>query len=213
MRDYVLTKLFRTISLLAFLLSATIANANLVTNGDFESGNQNFITTYESGIGVGEQRYNVTTDPSLHHWAATSYGDHTTGSGNMMAVNAATSANQLLWGQEVTLIENTDYEFSIWVSSWTPTEPANLEFDIGGISLGSVNAPSDTGTWEQYLYSFNSGATSGSALLSIVDTTSMASGDDFAIDDISLRVVPVPAAIWLFLSGLAAITLRFKRAA
>jgi hypothetical protein len=209
MRDCILAKLLKTASPLAFLCLATMANANIVTNGDFESGDQDFLTDYTLGIGITAQRYNVTTNPSLHHVAATSYGDHTSGSGYMMAVNAATAANQLVWGQEVTLTENTEYEFSLWVSSWTPSAPANLEFDIGGVSLGSFVAPSQTATWDQYLYSFNSGATSGPVLLSIIDTTRAAGGDDFALDDISLKAVPLPPAIWLFLSGLA-VASRFK---
>ena len=186
----------------AYALSFTIANANIITNGDFESGDQDFLTDYTLGIGVTAQRYNVTTDPSLHHGGATSYGDHTSGSGNMMAVNAATAADQLVWGQEVSLTENTDYEFSIWVSSWISGAPANLVFDIGGISLGSFVAPLATAIWDQYSFSFNSGTTSGQVPLSIIDTTRAFGGDDFALDDISLTAVPVPPAVWLFGSGL-----------
>ena len=179
----------RMISSLALLFLANIANANLVLNGDFESGDQDFITDYTLGIGDAAQRYNITKDPKLHHPGATSYSDHTSGSGNMMAINAAAVANQLIWGQEISLAANTNYKFSIWVSSWTSSTPANLVFAIGGISLGSLVAPSQTGTWVQHSFVFNSNATSGLVSLSIIDTTSAGSGDDFAIDDISLTAV------------------------
>ena len=121
-----------------------IASANIVTNGDFESGNQGFLSDYTPYSLSDAESYYVTTNPRFYHGGATSYGDHTSGSGYMMAVNAATSANQLVWGQNVTLNINTDYDFSIRVSSWTPPSPANLIFNIGGISLGSVAAPSVT---------------------------------------------------------------------
>jgi hypothetical protein len=128
----------------------------------------------------------------------------------MMAVNCAPVADQLVWGQEITLTENTDYEFSVWISSWYSEDPANLEFDIGRVSLGSFIAPSQTSVWEQYSYTFNSGATSGLELLRIIDTNTMRRGNDFALDDISLEAVPIPPAIWLFLSGLAVVYMRFK---
>ena len=199
MRKLRLKDLLSTFLLYTF---ATHASANLVVNGDFEGGDQDFLTDYTLGIGVTAQRYNVTTDPRLYHGGATSYGDNTSGSGNMMAVNGPTVANQMVWGQEVSIASNTDYEFSIWVSSWISGAPANLTFDLGGMSLGSVIAPLPTAIWEQYSVIFNSGATSGSVLLSIVDTTLAFGGNDFALDDISLTAVPVPAAVWLFGSGL-----------
>lgn len=42
----------------------------------------------------------------------------------MMAVNAVTADDLLVWGQDATLAANTDYEFSIWVSSWISGSPA-----------------------------------------------------------------------------------------
>ncbi len=209
------TKIFKTLSPMMLLFVATFANANLIINGDFESGDQDFITDYVLGIGVADQRYNVTTDPHLHHSGAASYGDHTSGSGLMMAVNAATDANQLVWGQSISLNSNTDYEFSIWVSSWTSTYPANLIFDIGGISLGSFIAPSTTALWDQYSISFNSGVISGPALLSIIDTTRAFGGDDFALDDISLIVLTTPNGIpepsTLLLLGIGLIGIVYRR--
>ena len=209
----VLATIFGTLSPMMLLFAATFANANLIINGDFESGDQDFLTDYTLGIGVTDQRYNVTTDPRLHHPAAASYGDHTSGAGLMMAVNAATAADQLVWGQQVSLTANTDYEFSIWVSSWISSNPANLVFDLGGISLGSFGAPLAAAIWDQYSFSFNSGATSGSVLLSIVDTTRAFSGDDFAIDDISLtrEVMGVPEPATLMLVGLGLAGLGFSR--
>ncbi|OPY93232.1 MAG: hypothetical protein A4E73_00327 [Syntrophaceae bacterium PtaU1.Bin231] len=89
-----------------FLTSTVLAQAgepytpctgNLIKNGDFEAGNQDFETDY---IYVAEnptvknemytpKTYSVGTDPNLYHDAWATFGDHSSGAGNMLIVNAA----------------------------------------------------------------------------------------------------------------------------
>jgi len=91
---------------------------NLITNGDFEAGNTGFTTeyTYLDPSNTGpwtlgpEYMYTVSTDPNLYHSAWSSFGDHTSGSGNMMIVNGtwedtSPGYNAVVWAQEVTLPE------------------------------------------------------------------------------------------------------------
>lgn len=201
----------------ALFFAPLIVHASLIINGDFESGNEGFITDYSLDILAGDQRYDITADPSLNHSGADSYGDHTSGSGLMMAVNGAGTGDQLVWGQDVTLEANVDYEFSLWVSSWISTSPASLQFDLGGLSLGLYNAPTTTGQWEQYSYTFNSGALSGSQFLSIIDTELALVGNDFAIDDISLTAisphpVPLPPSLLLLGTGLVGLLISRRKA-
>ncbi len=89
---------------------------NLINNGDFEAGNTGFTTEYTyldpsvtGGWTLGpEYMYTVSTNPSLYHSAWSSFGDHTSGSGNMMIVNGtwddySPGYNAVVWAQEVTL--------------------------------------------------------------------------------------------------------------
>lgn len=96
--------------------AATVgANGNLITNGGFEDGNTGFTTEYTyldpsvtGGWTLGpEYMYTVSTDPSLYHSAWSSFGDHTSGTGNMMIVNGtwedtSPGYNAVVWAQEVT---------------------------------------------------------------------------------------------------------------
>jgi len=176
--------------------------ANMITNGDFEAGLLGIVTDYTyiapTGTVHPQQRYTVYTSPKSVHSSWADYGDHTTGTGNMMIVNAATVADQTVWEQTVTVTSNTDYIFTYWLSSSYHTNLAQLECSFNGSTVGTATAPGTTGVWQEVSYNWNSGA-STSATIRLVDLTLAYSGDDFAIDDISL-VIPEPGdafAAWL----------------
>ena len=161
--------------------------ANLIVNGDFESGNTEFSTDY--GFSPGGIRtdgtYHVLTDPSSAHSEAASYGDHTSGSGLMMAVNGSPSSGLIVWSQTLTVTPNTDYHFSAWISSWVSASPATLRFLINGESIGVFTAPAISGVWQQSTATWNSGS-STSATIQIFDLNTAHTGNDFALDDLAL---------------------------
>lgn len=123
MRKSIITKrsvVFLAIIAMILTLFATpvfaVSPVNLITNGDFEDGNQGFTTDYtyvdtasQSGglYGLGsldpEQHYAVGSNPFLYHQYWTSYPAYG-GSGNMMIVNATpTNPEKTVWQQTVTL--------------------------------------------------------------------------------------------------------------
>lgn len=188
----------------------TTAQANLIFNGDFELGNTGFTTQYilNNATGVPEGVYSILQNPSTWHPLAANYGDHTTGNGLMMAVNGATQPGLIVWSQTVSVIPNTVYTFTGWVSSWYSASPAMLDIKINGNSIGLVTAPSTTATWQQFSFVWNSGS-STSAQLSIVDATTDAFGNDFALDD--LEFVPEPTSIAFLGLGVASLLFRKSR--
>ena len=114
-------RLFCYVVLLTF---TTPTFANLITNGDFQSGNVGFTTDYNFSPGdIGPaQSYDVVANPAFsrpNDLNAISYFDHTLGTvdGLMMAVNGAAVPNVLVWSQTLTVTPNTDYDFSLWASS------------------------------------------------------------------------------------------------
>lgn len=168
---------------------------NFVANGNFSSGNTGFTSNYLLGTGgpwglvSNEGTYAVTTNPSIVHTNFASFGDHTTGTGQMMVVNGSSTPNTSVWCQTITVIPNSDYDFSAWSASCVASAPAILQFSINGVNLGTpYNLPSITGVWGQFHATWFSG-TSTTATICIVNQNTQPSGNDFAIDDIEFREI------------------------
>jgi hypothetical protein len=200
----------KLLACIVLLLTFSHAEAGLIFNGDFELGNTGFDTEYTfipGNIGPAES-YDVVSDPALSRpfdINPVSYGDHTTGMGLMMAVNESRTPNTLVWGQTVTVDPNTDYDFSVWLSSWFLTAPSQLDVRFNGVSVGTAMAPSTVAVWEEFSLTWNSGS-STSARIELRNLTTADIGGDFAIDDVSLlgpqvTPVPVPPTFFLALSG------------
>ncbi len=171
-------------------LEGRLLPANLIPNGNFELGNFGFGTqhVYSPGDIFDPATYDVVTSPKLSHPAAASFGDHTTGSGLMMAVNGAVVADQIVWTRIVKVAPNSPYIFSAWVSNWdvNPSHPvAKLEFRLNNVLAGTFNAPSSAGVWARFSTGWYSGA-ANKLKITITNQDLAYTGNDFALDDISL---------------------------
>lgn len=191
----------------ALLLWSSQAKASFIINGDFESGNIGFTTQYNHSPGLigAEQSYDILTNPFPAHPSAASYGDHTTGSGLMMAVNEANEPYTLVWSQTVNVATGANYDFSIWMSSWVSAAPTTLDIQFNSMSIGTPTAPSTTAVWEEFSTTWNSGSAT-SVNIEIYNVNGADVGGDFALDDISLNgpsptAVPEPSTVLMLLSG------------
>ncbi len=172
-------------------------SGNLITNGDFEQGNTGFSTDYVVGTGgsfgplSNEGTYAITTSPNVVHTNFSNCQDHTPAPGTqMMVVNGAGNPNTNVWCQTVNVQQNTDYQFSTWVSSaLNDNNVAQLQFSINGNNLGMIFSPTPQGCdWDQFYQTWNSGVQM-SAQICIVNQNTGVSGNDFMIDDISFAPV------------------------
>jgi hypothetical protein len=199
-------KVFTVIGALAFMATALAVGAgtsqNLVINGDFENGNTGFTTGYTIGNLSGPGAYAIGTNPSTAPGAFGDWcncGDHTTGTGKMMIVNGATSASLPVWEETVTVTASTNYTFSYWGaevdhdSSSLPHLSLSINGKVIGSSVFPEFSPDNNGQWQNYQFTWNSGA-SQSADLVLYDLNTDTAWNDFALDDISFSAVPVPAA-------------------
>src|SRR5262249_23725901 len=97
----------------ALLFLARPAAADLIVNGNFEAGTNTsgFTTGYTVSPGFldGPALVDVTKNPAAENqwWQPTNFGDHTSGSGFMLAVNGATTPNTPVWSQTVAVSPNT----------------------------------------------------------------------------------------------------------
>ncbi len=176
-------------------VEATTQMGNIVQNGDFEAGTtttaNNFTTDYVPGTGgawgllsTGGQ-YAISTNPSLTHNNFVNCGDHTTGTGNMFIANGSWNAGTVVWRQTVTVTPGTDYLFSFWATNVVNNPvTSDLQLYINNVPIGPVNTTTTSCTWLQISDIWNSGGAT-SAVLEIINQSTAASGNDFAIDDIS----------------------------
>ena len=221
--------------LAAALLAATPAFAvNLITNGDFESGNTGFSSDYvyapsSPSAGTPESTYLIDTNAANVHPAWFSFADHTSGSGNYLIENGATStidgANKVAWQQTITAAANTTYFFEAFASNLCCNAsyqglpaPSNLTFTVDDgttiTTLGTFTTdPANPGVWTGLSNSFTTG-TNTLLTLRIVNSNLAASGNDFGIDDISFSTtstVPEPTSWALLTTGFALIGAAARR--
>ena len=170
--------------------ASLLLGGDLVFNGNFSIGDTGFTTGYLDHTGgdvFATNTYAITTDPNTVHIGFMSFGDHTTGSGNMMVCNGAEVADHIVWEQTITVVPGTDYNFSAWATSVQNLSsydaPARLQFSVNGVLIGSVyNLPLTGGDWTNFYADWNSGSAS-SAVIAIIDQN-ITGLNDFALDDI-----------------------------
>src|SRR5262249_9477766 len=107
------------VGLLCLCQAPRLIGQNLLLNGDFEAGNTGFTSdyTYSPGDISPEGTYNIVRNPHDSHPGGASFGDHTSGTGLMLAANGASNTNLVVWRQSVAVVPNTTYEFSGWGAS------------------------------------------------------------------------------------------------
>ena len=95
-------------------------DSQAVIVGDFSAGNSGFGSGYAFAAtddclppGV----YDIVLQPRDCHASWASFGDHTSGDGNMMAINGADIASVEVWSKTVLVVPQTRYYFSTWIAS------------------------------------------------------------------------------------------------
>ncbi|ABG59200.1 CHU large protein; uncharacterized [Cytophaga hutchinsonii ATCC 33406] len=178
---------------------------NLVVNGDFSDGYDGwsydadptgtngyirFGSTPQGYSGPG-YIYAGSSADHFNHDGFDDYDDHSASSDNMMLmVDGICKPGVTLWRQTVTITPNTNYYFSVWISSLknNPNFPGSLDFKVNNASLGTiVTAPATGHVWQFVEATWNSGSFSGPVDITIANNTTQGCDTevDFAIDDIA----------------------------
>ncbi len=171
-----------------FVFGQCSISSNLVSNGDFESGNTGFTSDYSNSPGDlwSEGTYDAVSNPIFSHNNFSPCSDAGVGSGVMLAVNGSPTEDAKVWCQTVSVEANVDYSFSTEITSVHSSNVAILQFSINGFDLGtSFIAPTSTCTWNQFCETWNSGVNT-SADICIVNKNTASSGNDFALDNIAM---------------------------
>jgi hypothetical protein len=203
------------------LVSAWISPAGWAAerflNGDFEAGAVGFTSDYSfNGVSnTGEGQFAVVGSPFAVHSSWADFGDHTTGTGLMMTVNAATTDGRALWRQTVNVAPGQDYTFSAWAASSYFLNPALLSFRANDVEFLTLQLPTSVGDWIQATTVINSGANEAIEF-EIVDLVTEPGGNDVVLDDISLdgpvpTAIPEPHSLLLWVLGVFRCVLAVRR--
>ena len=202
------------------MLSAGAAQASpeLIINGGFETagapGYATFNSDYSTGVDAhAENTVNIGSNPISLHGSWDSFAPYA--GSEMLIVNGGANVNSTVWSQTLALSAGT-YNFSALASSVYSGNPATLRAvaTIGGIdyTLGTdLLLTSATNAWNTFGGSMTV-LTAGNVTLKLQDRNAVASGNDFAVDNISLTsAVPEPETYAMLLAGLGLVGFMSRR--
>lgn len=204
-RAIVTAGLFAVISAIAIVPAHA---ANLIFNGSFADGNTGFSSQYTEVSGTNsswpENTYAIENNPSHSHdlWINQNLGS------DFLVVNGNTGTLKTVWEQDgLTTLAGKSYKFSIDVVdvcctsafSQSNNSPFDLHFNINTGKGFSTLETYSSGAPDQkpgQVYTVTGFFTAGTKLgVQIIDTSLAASGNDFAIGNISVSPVP-EQSIW-----------------
>lgn len=179
--------------------------SDLVANGNFEQGQVGIGKTdytFTSGCPRKDQ-YTITTNEgglcSQEPWYLL---DHTTGSGQYLAVGPSDLTTKVVWSQAVTVLPKTYYQFTTWVNnlmmeriSGQPNSSVVLQINNDVLPL-TLQIPYYKQEWRKLTNRWYSGDKT-TVLLKIIVVSEYAT-DGFAIDDISFKGNCPPDTIPVF---------------
>lgn len=167
----------------------TLYEEHFTADNYFVSAAEYSIGNFTCGGGIMTSGTNVLTQDATGVQGSRYLVNYTTpGSGCTFA------AGDRVWNtySPVTVLPNTNYEYSFYVANQTATSPAQIAPTINGTPLiaGSVSATGTGNTsWKKFTYTWNSGAFTY-ADLALINRNAATTGNDFAVDEISFKLAP-----------------------
>lgn len=168
---------------------------NLLTNGDFDSGDTGFTKAGMTGGAVytgtlAQLQYTVTNSPAVANTANPAYGPnaaHTTGAGAKVYVTKGANANgtaTVVWSQTITGISAGRYTFSGYAASASSANAPTFKLTVAQgtatsgsfttINSGNFTPPTNTSAsnnWGFFAYGFNISGYTGSLVFTLTMTT------------------------------------------
>jgi hypothetical protein len=171
------------------------ANPNLIVNGDFSAGNSGFASDFQyvppdPKFHTIEGEYSIVSNPGTqfdNKYAK--YGDHTSGEGKMLFVDGDDTG--AFWRQSVSLAANTTYGFTYFVTAADKENLADITLSLNGTAVDAgfqITGEGGKRQWQQVTESFTT-TSAGSYTLALSDLDGVHEGNDFTLDDLSLKRV------------------------
>ena len=154
----------------------------LLTNGDFSAGNTGFIS---------ESTYASVGTSTIPVWYMGVKGGVGGAGDNFLSVSGESDPTKIGWAQDVSLVKGVNYTFSYYAATNNP--PAQLQVYVGGVAVGTASQLVSGADWALVTVSFTA-TTTGMQQLAIKDLVTVASGNDYVLDGMSLSVDATYAA-------------------
>jgi len=196
-------------------------DTSVVLNGDFEQGNTGFTapgyTLNCSGGSSSPGQYCILNNVSVKYPSYTQ-ADHTSGTGLMMYVDPLSAVPGAVWRQTVSVKPNTDYVYEAWINNvHNPLPPAVpnpndsnvIQLGVNGSGLAGTRTVAYTlpDTWLPARTVWNSGALT-SVTLEVLNLNPTFGGNDYVLDDISLRAICADtASVYIGIASLPVVDL------
>lgn len=167
-----------------YYLNSTRESGSLFSNGTFSAGNNGFTSDYIYATNNTTQaQYAIGTNAQL--WNASLASCTNVNQAGYMMVNANNVIGATVWKQSgINIKTNTDYIFSVKITSLKTGNAAKLKFSINNtIFSPDILAGSNTCSWNQFFIVWNSGNKT-TATIALLNNNAV-SGSYFALDDIS----------------------------
>lgn len=202
------------------LLPTNVSNFNIRTVGNGHTSNNLSVVGVTTDYGYVYTENGLLGDNCAQHYAIGTnarwyshnsvfgietgmfdFADHTTGDGNYMIVNGATSSNKKVWEYIVDVTPGAVYQFQVYVTAlymYPGTAPDSqkprLQLKINGSNVGTaftVPWNNNSGQWVEWTRDWAAGNNVTSARITIIDNCLEANGNDFGLDDISFTPMVV----------------------
>jgi len=191
--------------------------ANLLTNGGFESGDTGFASDYTVVVYGSNSMLNA--DPPLPRYtignSATFVHSSWTNPGpsegtNMMIVNGGQNASADVWRVNLNVLAGQMYTVTGRFASLYSEAPAAVNFYVGSTAISASDlVVNQVGSWQTFSATFVADASS--ITLSLRDNTTAFTGNDFAVDALSVTPVPEPHEWAMMAAGLGVVGVMTRR--
>lgn len=198
---------------------SAFAGPNIIVNGDFSAGNTGFTSGYtyvapndynlgdKSGYS-GEGKYTIASNPALQNRFFVAMNDNNP----RLLVNGATAGAPIVFRTDTTLGYTGTYNFSADVAdiccnstfAGNPDNPSQIFFQyslnggafqtLASLTTGSVPAGTFTTLAASFMANFGD-----TFVLRVTNGTNALSGNDFAIDNVSVAAAVPEPATWAFM--------------
>ena len=181
--------------------SNNLSNVGVDTDYDYvywENGLLGDDNVQHYAIGTNAQFYSYNSPIWGIELGMFDFPDHTTGDGNYMIVNGATSSGKRVWEYTVNnIIPGAEYQFEVYVTALymypygtAPQEQRpKLRLKINDHDVGPiyhVQWHNNSGHWDQWTQNWTADDTS--ARITIIDEITIGNGNDFGLDDIVFKL-------------------------